>query len=250
VTAIAADGTTEEEARRSIWLIDSEGLVHSERPQLSAFKRNYAQPLEWQLTNGDNTLLDAVLNIRPTVLIGTSAQPGVFTRQVVEAMAAHVERPIIFPLSNPTSKSEAVPADVLSWTGGRALIATGSPFDPVHYGDRVIDIGQCNNCFIFPGVVLGVIASGALRVKNEMFVAAARALAALSPALNDPGASLFPPLASVRKLSQSVAVAVGLEAQRMGLCESTSPEELERRVAESMWSPTYLRYRRSGKPGT
>jgi malate dehydrogenase (oxaloacetate-decarboxylating) len=247
VTAIAADGITEEEARRNIWLIDSEGLVHSERPQLSEFKRKYAQPLKWQLTDGDS-LLDAVLNIRPTVLIGTSAQPGVFTRQVVEAMAAHVERPIIFPLSNPTSKSEAVPAEVLSWTGGRALIATGSPFEPVHYGERVIDIGQCNNCFIFPGVVLGVIASRAPRVKNEMFVAAARALAALSPALNDPGASLYPPLESVRKLSHSVALAVGLEAQRIGLCESTSPEELDRRIAENIWNPTYHRYRRAGKP--
>ena len=115
-----------------------------------------------------------------------------------------------------------MPADVISWTGGRALIATGSPFDPVRYGDRVIDIGQCNNCFIFPGVVLGVISSGALRVRNEMFVAAARALADLSPALHDPGASLYPPLENVRTLSQSVALAVGLEAQRLGLCESTS----------------------------
>ncbi|HEV8482918.1 MAG TPA: NAD-dependent malic enzyme [Blastocatellia bacterium] len=253
VTAIVAEGIAEGDAIRNIWLIDSEGLVHSGRPQLSGFKLQYAQPAEqisnWHLAGNDpKSLLDAVQNIRPTVLIGTSAQPGVFTRQVVEAMAAHVDRPIIFPLSNPTSKSEAVPADVISWTGGRALIATGSPFDPVHYGHRVIDIGQCNNCFIFPGMVLGVIASGALRVKNEMFVAAARALAELSPALRNPGSSLYPPLESVRELSQTVALAVGLEAQRLGLAEPTSSADLERRIAEKIWSPRYLRYRRAGTP--
>ena len=250
VASLQTEGMAEEEARRTIWLMDSEGLVHSERTQLSGFKQKFAQPVEqistWDHTDaGAGSLLDAVQNIRPTVLIGTSAQPGVFTRQVVEAMAAHVDRPIIFPLSNPTSKSEAVPADVISWTAGRALIATGSPFAPVSYSNRTIEIGQCNNCFIFPGVVLGVIASGARRVRNEMFVAAARALADLSPALRDPGASLYPSLDRVRELSQTIALAVGLEAQRKGQCEPTSTEELERRIAQSMWSPRYVRYRRA-----
>ena len=254
VAAMQAEGIVEAEARRSIWLMDSEGLVHTERAQLSGFKQKFAQPVEqisnWHHTDaGVGSLLEAVQNIRPTVLIGTSAQPGVFTRQVVEAMAAHVDRPIVFPLSNPTSKSEAVPADVIAWTAGRALIATGSPFAPVSYGTRAIEIGQCNNCFIFPGVVLGVIASGARRVKNEMFVAAARALADLSPALRDPGASLYPPLERVRELSQTIALAVGLEAQRRGLCEPTGAEELEGRIAEIMWSPRYVRYRRTGGPG-
>jgi malate dehydrogenase (oxaloacetate-decarboxylating) len=247
------EGIPEADARRNIWLIDSEGLVHSARSGLSDFKRKYAQPVE-QIANwrqagaGTGSLLDAVRNIRPTVLIGTSAQPGVFEQQVVEGMAAHVERPIIFPLSNPTSKSEAVPADLINWTAGRALVATGSPFDAVHYDNRVINIGQCNNVFIFPGVVLGVIASGARRVTDEMFVAAARALAEFSPALRDPSASLYPPLESVRQLSQSVALAVALEAQRSGLSQPASPGDLERRIAERMWSPRYRRYRRPGAP--
>jgi malate dehydrogenase (oxaloacetate-decarboxylating) len=250
VGAMQAEGMAEEDALRNIWLVDSEGLVHSGRPQLSGFKLKYARPGEsipkWHL-NDSTSLVDVVRNIRPTVLIGTSAQPGAFTRQVVESMAEHADRPIIFPLSNPTSKSEAVPADLIEWTSGRALIATGSPFDPVRYGDRLIEIGQCNNCYIFPGVVLGVIASGAVRVTNNIFVAGARALAKLSPALQDPSASLYPPLESVRELSQSVALAVGLEAQRNGLAEPSTPLELERRISATMWSPRYQRYR-LGRP--
>ena len=254
LVAMETEGISQDDARRNISLMDTEGLVHSGRSQLSGFKQKYAQPLEsissWHTAGAEaGGLLEAVRNIRPTVLVGTSAQPGVFTRQVVETMAAQVERPIIFPLSNPTSKSEAVPSDLIAWTGGRALIATGSPFDPVRYGDRVIDIGQCNNVFIFPGVALGVIASGARRVTNGMFVAAARALGQLSPALHDPSASLYPTLGSVRELSQTVAFAVGSEAQRIGLTQPTSTEELERRIEESMWSPRYLRYRRAGAQG-
>jgi malate dehydrogenase (oxaloacetate-decarboxylating) len=250
VAAMEAEGIAESDARQNIWLIDSEGLVHSGRSRLSGFKLKYAKPVErtsnWHLTDTQSMgLFQVVQNIHPTVLIGTSAQPGAFTRQVVESMAEHVDRPLIFPLSNPTSKSEAVPADLINWTGGRALVATGSPFGPVKYGDRLIDIGQCNNCFIFPGVVLGVIASGARRVTNEMFVAAARALAQLSPALRDPSASLYPPLETVRELSKSVALAVGLEAQQRAFSEPSSREELERRIVESMWSPRYRRYRRA-----
>jgi malate dehydrogenase (oxaloacetate-decarboxylating) len=249
VTAMVSEGIAAADARRKIWLVDSEGLVHSGRQQLSGFKLTHAQPVEltstWSVADTKSiSLFDVVQNIRPTVLIGTSAQPGAFTRQMVESMAEHADRPVIFPLSNPTSKSEAVPADLIAWTGGRALVATGSPFDPVQFGDRFIEIGQCNNCFIFPGVVLGVIASGARRVTNEMFVAAARSLAQLSSALRDPTASLFPPLKRVRELSQSVALAVGLEAQRSGLSKPTSQSELEQRIVEVMWSPRYKRYRR------
>ena len=159
-----------------------------------------------------------IKNVKPSILIGTSAQPGAFTEEIIREMAEHVERPVIFPLSNPTSKSEAVPLDLINWTEGRALVATGSPFPPVVFEHQVINIGQCNNAFIFPGVGLGVIASGATRVTNEMFVAAARALAEFSPALHeDPKASLYPALEDVRRVSRSVALAVGAEAGRLQL---------------------------------
>src|SRR4029077_16946128 len=193
---------------------------------LESFKQQYAQDIDrvsgWSLSQSDRvTLLDVVRNVKPGILIGTSAQPGSFTEDVVREMARHVECPIIFPLSNPTSKSEAVPMDLINWTDGRALVATGSPFPPVVFEKRLIKIGQCNNAFVFPGVGLGVIASGARRVSNEMFVAAARALAEFSPALHDEAASLYPALENVRRVSRCVALAVGSEAVRLGFAEST-----------------------------
>ncbi|MEI8167786.1 MAG: malic enzyme-like NAD(P)-binding protein, partial [Chloroflexales bacterium] len=154
----------------------------------------------------------------------------------------HTARPVIFPLSNPTSKSEAVPADLLAWTDGRALVATGSPFPPVSYGGQTITIGQCNNVFIFPGVGLGVSASGARRVTDTMFVAAARALSLWAPARHDPTAPLYPSLAQARAISQHVAVAVGLAAMRAGVAEPLPEAELAERVRATMWEPRYVPY--------
>jgi len=150
---------------------------------------------------------------------------------------------VIFPLSNPTSKSEATPSDLLNWTNGRALIATGSPFPAVSYNERLIKIGQCNNAFIFPGVGLGVIATGARRVTNAMFSAAARVLSEFSPALSSQDGPLFPPLEAVRQISYRVALAVGSEAVRAGLA-SISMESLEQVVADKMWTPQYVPLRR------
>ena len=159
-------------------------------------------------------------------------------------MAKHVARPVIFPLSNPTSKSEALPTDVIAWTEGRAFVATGSPFDDVVYDGRRIRVGQCNNAYIFPGVGLGVIASNARRVTDGMFVAAARALSELSPARRDSSQPLLPPLSEVRDVAKRVAVAVALQAQRQGLAEALPQDELQRRIESTMWTPDYLPYRR------
>lgn len=246
VTVMERAGLTAEQARATIWLVDSRGLVHHARTNLDRFKQTYARPVEevagWPTDEaGSISLLEAVRQVRPTALIGTAAQPGAFTEEIVREMASHVARPIIFPLSNPTSKSEAVPAALLAWTEGRALIATGSPFAPVSYDGHEMRIGQCNNAFIFPGVGLGVIATGARRVTDAMFVAAAEALSELSPARLDPSASLFPALEDVRTVSCRVALAVGIEAQRAGLAEPTSPEELEHRIVTTMWEPRYRR---------
>jgi malate dehydrogenase (oxaloacetate-decarboxylating) len=159
-------------------------------------------------------------------------------------MAKHVERPVIFPLSNPTSKSEATPSDLLSWTQGRAVIATGSPFPAVAYEGRVIRIGQCNNSFIFPGVGLGVIASGARRVTDAMFVAAARVLSEFAPVLHDPEAPLYPPLERVREIAFKVSLEVAREAQRTGLAE-VELDKLEQTVSAKMWKPHYVPLRRA-----
>lgn len=248
VAAMTSEGLSVQEARARIWLVDSQGLVHSPRSDLEPFKREYAHSFErvsgWRNASGAITLLDVVKHARPTLLIGTAAQPQAFSEEIVREMARHTARPIVFPLSNPTSKCEALPSDVIAWTEGRALVATGSPFDDVQYGGRTFRIAQCNNAYIFPGVGLGVIASGAQRVSDAMFVAAARALSELSPAHRDRGAALLPPLGQVRDVSRQVALAVAKEAQRAGLAPPCSEDELAGRIDARMWTPRYLPYRR------
>jgi malate dehydrogenase (oxaloacetate-decarboxylating) len=241
------EGYSEDDAKQKLWLVDSKGLVHTGRTNLEDSKRRYAQPTE-RIASIDPqsfSFFEAVRNVKPTILIGTSGQRGAFSEDIVREMAKHVERPVIFPLSNPTSKSEATPLELFQWTEGRVLIATGSPFQPISYAGRLIKVGQCNNVFIFPGVGLGVIASGADRVTDAMFSAAARVLSEFSPALTDADAPLYPPVESVREISRKVAVAVGVEAQQAGLTKTTSLEELERNVRDKMWSPHYVRLRHS-----
>ena len=243
VAAMVHEGYSEHDAKQKLWLVDSRGLVHDGRTDLDSCKRKYAQPLSALQTSG-TSFLDAVKNVRPTILIGTSGQPGVFTEEVVREMAKHVERPAIFPLSNPTSKSEATPSDLLKWTEGRALIATGSPFAPVEYAGRLIEFGQCNNAFIFPGVGLGVIASGASRVTDAMFSAAARVLSEFSPIRNNPDGALFASLKDVREISYRVALAVGAEAVRAGLTSMTL-DALDSAVKNKMWTPRYIPLKRA-----
>ena len=246
---MVSEGASPEDARASFWLLDSQGLVQTGRKDLEAEKQPFAQPhdriAQWQLAQpGRITLQDVVAHVHPTILIGTSAQPGAFTEAVVREMAQHVARPIIFPLSNPTSKSEAYPEDIIAWTQERALVATGSPFPPVKYNERTIPIGQCNNMFIFPGVGLGIIASQARFVKDAMFLAAARALSECSPAYKDPNASLYPEIEDVREVARRVALAVGKAAQQAGVAEQSSEDELERRITATMWTPQYPRLKR------
>jgi malate dehydrogenase (oxaloacetate-decarboxylating) len=244
VAAMMFEGATQSEAREKLWLVDSKGLVHGERGGLDEFKLKYAQPTQrtsgWELAEPPGlSFVDVVKNVQPTILIGTSAQTGAFTEEIVREMARHVARPVIFPLSNPTSKSEATPSDVITWTDGRALIATGSPFSTVYHNGVAIKIGQCNNSFIFPGVGLGVIASGSRRVTDSMFVAAARVLSEFAPALRDPSDPLYPPLEQVREVSFAVALAVAREAQRCGLA-NVDLNDLERTVRVRMWQPHYV----------
>jgi malate dehydrogenase (oxaloacetate-decarboxylating) len=242
--AMEAERLSEQEARSRFWFVDKDGLLHSGRKDLSPEQSNYAQPEErvsgWPRTsNGHVGLADVIGNIEATILIGLSTAGGAFTEAIVREMARKVERPIIFPLSNPTTKSEAKADDLIGWTDGRALVATGSPFAPVNYGGLTIPIAQCNNVYIFPAIGLGVVASGAHRVTDAMMLAAARTLAESSPALKNSSASLLPPLTDIRRVVAEIAIAVGLEAQREGLAPKTIEEELRQRVLANQWTPAY-----------
>jgi malate dehydrogenase (oxaloacetate-decarboxylating) len=242
--AMILEGLTEEEARSRFWVIDRNGLLHSGRKDLTSEQAVYAQPESrvagWPRTsNGQIGLADVIGQIKATILIGLSTVGGAFSEPIVLEMAKKVERPIIFPLSNPTSKSEAKAEDLIRWTDGRALVASGSPFDPVSYGGRKIPIAQCNNIYIFPAMGLAVVAAGARRVTEPMMLAAARALAGNSPALKDPSASLLPPLAEIRKVAAEIAFAVGIQAQKDGVAPKISEDELRRRVQKAQWTPEY-----------
>lgn len=249
VAAMRSAGLTDEQARRRVWLVDAHGLVHSQQNDLDAFKSAYARPFEtiatWAGAPDNVPLLEVVKRVHPTILIGAAAQPQAFTEEIVREMARHVQRPMIFPLSNPTSKCEALPSDLIPWTEGRAFVATGSPFDDVEYDGRRIRIAQCNNAYIFPGVGLGVIAAQARRVSDAMFIAAARTLSELSPARRDSSLALLPPLTEVREVAKRVAVTVATQAQREGLADALSHDELLRRIEATMWTPDYLPYHRA-----
>lgn len=246
--ALVGDGLSETEARSRFWLINSGGLLHSGRTDLSEEQRVYAQA-EDRLAGFPRTLegrriglSDVIHKVDATILIGLSTIPGAFTEPIVRDMARKCERPIILPLSNPTSKSEAVPEDLLHWTDGRALIATGSPFADVPYKARKMRISQCNNVFIFPAVGLAVSATRARRVTDSMFLAAARALAQHSPALADPGAPLLPALTGLRRAAVEIAFAAGEQAQRDGLAVKSSPESLRNAIVSAQWAPIYPSY--------
>jgi malate dehydrogenase (oxaloacetate-decarboxylating) len=242
--AVVDAGVSEEQAHGQFFIVDKDGLLHSERTDLSSEQAVYAQDANrvanWPKSFNEKIgLADVIGQIDATVLVGLSTVGGAFTEPIVREMARKVERPIIFPLSNPTNHAEATAEDLIQWTNGRALVATGSPFAPVQYGDRKIAIAQCNNVYIFPAIGLGVVAANASRVTDGMLLAAAHTLAENSPALHDASAQLLPLLTDVRHVAAEMAVAVGLAAQREGVAPKTTPEELRARVQPSQWAPEY-----------
>jgi malate dehydrogenase (oxaloacetate-decarboxylating) len=242
--AMTSEGLSEQEARSRFWVVDRDGLLHSGRKDLTPEQSVYAQAegrvSGWPRTsNGQIGLADVIGKIEATILIGLSTACGAFSEPIVRDMARKAARPIIFPLSNPTSKSEAKAEDLIRWTDGHALVATGSPFAPVTYRGRTIPIAQCNNVFIFPAMGLALVASGARRVTNAMMLAAARELGANSPALKDSSASLLPRLTDIRRVAAEIAIAVGMEAQKEGLAPKLSEDELRQRVTAAQWIPAY-----------
>jgi malate dehydrogenase (oxaloacetate-decarboxylating) len=245
--AMVEEGLSEKEARARFWIVDKDGLLDSDRHDLSDEQKTYARDRNeitgWPRNQrGQIGLPEVIRQVDVTVLIGLSTVKGIFSESIVREMAKKTERPIIFPLSNPTSHSEAEPADLMTWTKGRALVATGSPFSPVRYGAKSIEIAQCNNVFIFPAVGLGLVASKARRVSDKMMLAGAKALGANSPALQDPAASLLPSVNRIREVAVEIAYAVALQAQTEGLAPASEPEALRREVVESQWFPEYVPY--------
>ena len=255
--AMVEAGMSEAEARRNFFAVDRDGLLVEGMPNITEAQRPFVQSREaiagWRLrTPGKVELFDVVANAKPTTLIGVSGQAGAFQEDVVREMARHVARPVIFPLSNPTSRSEAAPADLLTWTEGRALIGTGSPFPPFQWNGKTAAIDQTNNSYIFPGIGLGVLAIGARRVTDEMFMAAAKALAAISPTHKDKTARLLPPVPELREVARAVAIAVAKQAVADGVARPLSAKTIERRVTATMWEPAYQPYKhvRRSRPHT
>ena len=239
--AMQRDGLSREEAKKRVWLIDINGLVTDDMPNLPDYQQEYARPAAevaaWTKTNGKISLLEVVKQIRPTILIGTSTDHGAFTEEVVKALCAGVERPILLPLSNPTEKIEVMPADAVQWSDGKALISVGIPVPPVSYKSVNYHIGQANNAMLYPGLGLGVIVSGAKEVTDGMLLAAAEAVASqVNP--QDTGASLLPPVDNLRASSATVAVAVAKQAVKDGVA-TNQPENWVQAVQDVMWQPVY-----------
>jgi malate dehydrogenase (oxaloacetate-decarboxylating) len=238
------EGLPAEEAARRFYPLGRNGLLTDETEGMYDFQLPYARPAGevagWSGGGDGIRLPEVVANVRPTMLIGTSTQAGAFTEAIVKDMAGHVERPIIMPLSNPTSRAEALPEDLISWTEGRALVATGSPFPPVEYRDRSYRIAQANNALVFPGLGLGVTVARASRISDRMIAAAADAVARLSDA-TAPGSALLPPVEDLRTVSAAVAIAVAVAAQDEGLAQVTIDNPVQQ-VYQAMWRPEYPRF--------
>jgi malate dehydrogenase (oxaloacetate-decarboxylating) len=253
---IALEGKSKEEATKQIWyvpqgishrLVDKLGLcMKRQGDKLTSAQKPFARD-DSEFSDSEKIDLHTVVKIvKPNILIGCSTQPGSFTKEIIEEMASHVDRPIVFPLSNPTRLHEAQPKDINTWSKGKALIATGSPFPPVEYNGQEYEVAECNNCLVYPGIGLGCVLSRAERLTMSMIVAAAHGLAELSPALEDPDLALLPDIKDVRHTSVSVAVKVIQQCVKEGLNRVKDiPEdegELRKWVEEQMWKPEYREF--------
>jgi malate dehydrogenase (oxaloacetate-decarboxylating) len=236
---MVAQGLSDAEAADRIWVVDIDGLLTDDRPGLSAGQRRFAQPAKRVRDWAGTGLADVVHHVVAGVLLGLSTAAGAFTEDIVREMAGKTDRPIIFPLSNPTSRAEAHPRELDEWTGGRALVATGSPFAPVERHGRKRRVAQCNNVYIFPAVGLAVTAVGATRVTDEMMRVAAKTLGEASPALTDPDEPLLPAWDDVPEIATRIATAVAVQAVRDGVAPEKSEDEVAKVVRETRWTPEY-----------
>ncbi|MDX1678831.1 NAD-dependent malic enzyme [Arsukibacterium sp.] len=248
ISQMVAEGISEQQARQQIYMIDRFGLLTDAMTDLRDFQQALTQSTaaiaNWNYSGDYPSLLDVMHCANPGILIGVSGQPGLFTEQVVRAMKKGCDKPIIFPLSNPSRQVEATPEQVIEWTGGDVIVATGSPFAPVEYQGKKYLIAQCNNSYIFPGIGLGVIAVKARLISDEMLRAASKTLAATSPLANTGKGGLLPPFTALAELSKKIAFAVAKVAQQQGLALEIDDNTLQQRIEDNFWRPQYRHYKR------
>ncbi|MBS4152712.1 NAD-dependent malic enzyme [Cobetia sp. MC34] len=244
VVAMVKEGMDEAEARKRVFMVDRFGLLTSDMEGLYDFQSRLAHDIDSVADFGDRGLLDVVKAAKPSVLIGVSGQRGLFSEDVIRAVQAGCESPLVMPLSNPTSRVEATPAEVIEWTDGKALVATGSPFAPVEHNDHTHAIAQCNNAYIFPGIGLGVLASNASRITDNMLMAAANALANNAPIVLKGEGALLPSLGDIQDISRQIAFDVARQAQTDGVALTSSDEIIQANIEKNFWQPRYRAYRR------
>ncbi len=244
VLAMMDEGLSEKDARKRLFMVDRYGLLTSDIGGLHDFQARLAQDPSLVTDWGGRDLLDVVKNTQPTVLVGVSGQRGLFTQEVIKSLHAGCAQPLVMPLSNPTSRVEATPTDVLTWTDGNALVATGSPFAPVSLNGNRYPIAQCNNAYIFPGIGLGIIAVGATRVTDNMLMASSNALAKQAPMVKTGTGPLLPPLADIREVSKEIAFDVAKQAQADGVALTSDDETIRQAIERNFWRPEYRHYRR------
>lgn len=250
IAQMVNEGLSDTQARKQVFMVDRFGLLTDKQPNVLNFQNKLVQKQEnikhWQLEQqGTISLFDVVCNAKPTVLIGVSGQPGLFTQQIIQEMHKHCARPVVMPLSNPTSRVEAHPKDIINWTNGNALVATGSPFAPVTYQGNTYPVAQCNNSYIFPGMGLGVLASNAKRITESMLMVASHALAECSPLVQEGKGALLPDLDSIQYVSKTIAYHVGKAAQHATVALETSDEALKQAIEHNFWKPEYRHYKRT-----
>ena len=243
------EGLSDTEARKRVFLLNSKGLILENDTSLSEFQKPLTHTTErlaeWQFESDKPQLIDVVQNAHPTVLVGVTARANLFNEDIVTAMYEHCRQPIVLPLSNPTSKAEAKPEDLVRWTDGNAIIATGSPFDDVEYKGKRYPVAQCNNSYIFPGLGLGAIAAGAQRITQNMMLAASEALAEQSPLVQEGQGALLPPIANIRSVSSIIAKAVYIQAMKDDVAPQVCDELMAKNIARNVWEPAYRHYRRT-----
>ncbi|MCM5704101.1 NAD-dependent malic enzyme [Larsenimonas salina] len=249
VVAMIDEGLSEREARKRVFMIDKDGLVTDDAKGLYPFQQRLAQSRDalsdWGLGNGSISLTEVLSHAGATILIGVSGQKGLFSEEVIKTLHKNCANPLVMPLSNPTSKVEATPEQIIKWTNGQALVCTGSPFDPVEFEGRTIPIAQCNNSYIFPGIGLGAVAAKASKITDEMLMAASRALSDSAPIVKHGEGALLPSIKDVQTLSQDIAFAVAKQAQKEGVALETSDERLWGEITKNFWHPRYRHYRRA-----
>jgi malate dehydrogenase (oxaloacetate-decarboxylating) len=249
ISQMVSEGIPENQARSQVFMVDRFGLLTQGMVNLRDFQEKLVQTSEaikgWDIAADYATLIEVMHGAKPDILIGVSGQAGLFTEQVITAMQTHCDMPIIFPLSNPSRQVEATPSQVINWTKGQVIIATGSPFEPVEYEGKIFPIAQCNNSYIFPGIGLGVVAANISRITDDMLQVASETLASASPLANNESNELLPPLTAIAQLSRDIAFAIAQVAFRQNLALPMSDEELFDKIDRNFWKPIYRQYRRT-----